>query len=302
MTDVKWIKIVVNIFDDDKIKLIEALPDGDSIIVCWFKLLCLAGQKNNFGILMLNDRIAYTDEMLATVFRRPLQTVRLALETFEQFGMVEIVNGAITIPNWEKHQNLDKLQELREYNRLAQQKSRAKRKELLAVNDMSMTSQSRQDTDIDIEKDIDKEILTETNVSVCRTKDVRRVMEAWNSLGLQQLREIKGDTKRGRMLRARVNEYGVDAVMEAIENVRKSAFLRGQNGKGWTITFEWFVAPNNFIKVLEGNYDDTKAPAPQAAGKPKKRSQFQTAAEYAARPNEIEEDKLAAIKAAFGME
>ena len=302
MTEVKWIKIVVNIFDDDKIKLIEALPDGDSIIVCWFKLLCLAGQKNNFGILMLNDRIAYTDEMLATVFRRPLQTVRLALETFEQFGMVEIVNGAITIPNWEKHQNLDKLQELREYNRLAQQKSRAKRKELLAVNDMSMTSQSRQDTDIDIEKDIDKEILTETNVSVCRTKDVRRVMEAWNSLGLQQLREIKGDTKRGRMLRARVNEYGVDAVMEAIENVRKSAFLRGQNGKGWTITFEWFVAPNNFIKVLEGNYDDTKAPAPQAAGKPKKRSQFQTAAEYAARPNEIEEDKLAAIKAAFGME
>lgn len=302
MTEVKWIKIVVNIFDDDKIKLIEALPDGDSIIVCWFKLLCLAGQKNNFGILMLNDRIAYTDEMLATVFRRPLQTVRLALETFEQFGMVEIVNGAITIPNWEKHQNLDKLQELREYNRLAQQKSRAKRKELLAVNDMSMTSQSCQDTDIDIERDIDKEILTETNVSVCRTKDVRRVMEAWNSLGLQQLREIKGDTKRGGMLRARVNEYGVDAVLEAIENVRKSSFLKGQNGKGWTITFEWFVAPNNFIKVLEGNYDDTKAPAPQAAGKPQKRSQFQTAAEYAAKPNEIEADKLAAIKAAFGLE
>ena len=301
MTDVKWIKIVVDIFDDDKIKLIEALPDGDSIIVCWFKLLCLAGQKNNFGILMLNDRIVYTDEMLATVFRRPLQTVRLALETFEQFGMVEIVNGAITIPNWEKHQNLDKLKELREYNRLAQQKSRAKRKKLLAVNDMSMTSQSCQDTDIDIEKDIDKELLTETNVSVCRTKDVRRIMEAWNSLGLQQLREIKGDTKRGGMLRARVNEYGVDAVLEAIENIRKSAFLRGQNGKGWTITFEWFVAPNNFVKVLEGNYDD-KAPAPQPAGKPQKRSQFQTAAEYAAKPNEIEVDKMAAIKAAFGME
>lgn len=302
MTDVKWIKIVVDIFDDDKIKLIEALPDGDSIIVCWFKLLCLAGQKNNFGILMLNDRIAYTDEMLATVFRRPLQTVRLALETFEQFGMVEIVNGAITISNWEKHQNLDKLQELREYNRLAQQKSRAKRKELQAVNDMSMTSQSCQDTDIDIEKDIDKEILTETNVSVCRTKDVRRVMEAWNSLGLQQLREIKGDTKRGGMLRARVNEYGVDDVLEAIENIRKSSFLKGQNSKGWQITFEWFVAPNNFIKVLEGNYDDTKATAPQPAGKPQKRSQFQTAAEYAAKPNEIEVDKMAAIKAAFGME
>lgn len=117
MADVKWIKIVVDIFDDEKMLLIESLPDADSIVVCWFKLLCLAGKQNNDGVLMLNDRIAYTDEMLATVFRRPLQTVRLALETFEQFGMVEILNGAITIPNWGKHQSLDRLDKLREYQR-----------------------------------------------------------------------------------------------------------------------------------------------------------------------------------------
>lgn len=141
-----------------------------------------------------------------------------------------------------------------------------------------------------------------SEVPIFKTKDAKRIMEAWNSLGLQQLREIKGDTKRGGMLRARVNEYGVDDVLEAIENIRKSSFLKGQNSKGWQITFEWFVAPNNFIKVLEGNYDDTKATAPQPAGKPQKRSQFQTAAEYAAKPNEIEVDKMAAIKAAFGME
>lgn len=152
MADVKWIKIVTDIFDDEKMILIESLPDADSIMVCWFKLLCLAGKQNNSGVLMLNDRIAYTEEMLATVFRRPLQTVRLALQTFEQFGMVEIINGAITIPNWEKHQNVDKLMELREYNRLAQQRSREKRKALSAVNDMSMTCQPSQGTDIDIDK------------------------------------------------------------------------------------------------------------------------------------------------------
>lgn len=152
MADVKWIKIVTDIFDDEKMILIESLPDADSIMVCWFKLLCLAGKQNNSGVLMLNDRIAYTEEMLATVFRRPLQTVRLALQTFEQFGMVEIINGAITIPNWEKHQNVDKLMELREYNRLAQQRSREKRKALSAVNDMSMTCQPSQGTDIEEDK------------------------------------------------------------------------------------------------------------------------------------------------------
>ena len=117
MSEVKWIKIVTDIFDDEKILLIESLPERDSIIVIWFKLLCMAGKQNNGGVFLLNDRIAYTDEMLATIFRRPLNTVRLALQTFEQFGMVEIVNDTITIPNWDKHQSLDRIQKNRDQTR-----------------------------------------------------------------------------------------------------------------------------------------------------------------------------------------
>ena len=94
-TDVKWIKIVTDIFDDEKILLIESMPEADSIIVIWFKLLCMAGKQNNKGIFLLNDKIAYTDEMLATIFRRPLNTVRLALKTFENYGMIEIVNNVM---------------------------------------------------------------------------------------------------------------------------------------------------------------------------------------------------------------
>lgn len=145
----KWIKIVVDIFDDEKILLIEALPEADSIIVIWFKLLCLAGKINNCGVLMMNERIAYTDEMLSQVFRRPINTIRLALKTFERFGMIEIVNDTIFIPNWEKHQSVDRMMEMKEYNKIKQRESRARRKALLSanesadpnVNDMSMTCQ-----------------------------------------------------------------------------------------------------------------------------------------------------------------
>ena len=62
----KWIKITTDIFDDEKILLIESLPDAYSIIVVWFKLLCLAGKQNNSGVFMMG-RIAYTDKMLATI-------------------------------------------------------------------------------------------------------------------------------------------------------------------------------------------------------------------------------------------
>lgn len=117
MADVKWIKIVTDIFDDEKILLVESLPEADSLIVVWFKLLCLAGKQNNGGVFMLNDKIAYTEEMLATIFRRPLNTIRLAIQTFTQFGMIEVVDNVITIPNWDKHQNTDSLDKIRAQNR-----------------------------------------------------------------------------------------------------------------------------------------------------------------------------------------
>lgn len=161
MAEVKWIKICTDIFDDEKIMLIEGMPEADSIIAIWFKLLCLAGKQNNGGVFMLNEKMPYTEEMFSLIFRRPLNTVRLALATFEQFGMVEIVNKTYTIPNWEKHQNADKLAEIREYNKLKQRESRAKKKLLQDVNDnvndKSMTSQQCQDIEEDKEGDKEKE-------------------------------------------------------------------------------------------------------------------------------------------------
>ena len=126
MADVKWIKLSSNIFDNTKIKQIEVLPDGDTIIVIWVKLLCLAGNINDNGFVYLTKEIPYTDQMLATQFNRPLTTVQLALNIFKQYGMIDIIDDILYISNWEKYQNVDRLSEIREYNRLAKQKSRAK--------------------------------------------------------------------------------------------------------------------------------------------------------------------------------
>lgn len=128
MAEVKWIKIVTGIFDDEKIQLIDAMPDADAILVIWFKLLCLAGKCNRNGLLMMNDRIAYTDGMLSAIFRRKESTIKLALTTFEQFGMIEIIDNVITITNWEKHQNVEGLDKIRDQNRERVAKHREKKR------------------------------------------------------------------------------------------------------------------------------------------------------------------------------
>ncbi len=141
MAEVKWIKITTDIFDDEKILLIESLPDAYAIITVWFKLLCLAGKQNNSGVFMMG-RIPYTEQMLATIFRMKESSVTMALRTFEQFGMVELVDGVITIPNWNKHQSLDAYEKKKAYDRQYRMEQREKQRLLATKSDCQTTSRT----------------------------------------------------------------------------------------------------------------------------------------------------------------
>ena len=157
MADVKWIKITTDIFDDEKVLLIESMPSADSIIVIWFKLLTFAGKQNNDGVFLMSNRIAYTDEMLASIFRRDINTVRMALSAFETFGMIEIVDNVITIPNWNKHQSLDAYEKKKERDRLYQAERRAAQKALVEKSsDKSSDCKTTPSSDIAV-SDKDKE-------------------------------------------------------------------------------------------------------------------------------------------------
>lgn len=141
MAEIKWIKIVTDIFDNRKIKQIESLPEGDTIIVIWFKLLCLAGVINDSGNIYITDEIPYTDETLSTQFNRPLKTIQLAMKTFQAFGMVEIIDDILKISNWENYQNIEGMEKVREQNRLRKQRQREREKLLLEEShDMSRDS------------------------------------------------------------------------------------------------------------------------------------------------------------------
>ena len=102
-----------------------------------------------------------------------------------------------------------------------------------------------------------KDDLIVSNDTIC-SNDLERIFEAWNSLsdlGITQIRGIVKGTKRCSQVRKRVHDYGIDAVLVAINKIRDSKFLQGK-ATDFTITFDWFIRPNNFIKVYEGNYDD----------------------------------------------
>lgn len=94
-----------------------------------------------------------------------------------------------------------------------------------------------------------------------RQTDVQRAVDKWNeltSVGIKSVSKLSSSSQRYDRLKARINEYGIDDVLLAIDKIKDSDFLQGKSKKSWVITFDWFVRPNNFPKVLEGNYDNNK--------------------------------------------
>lgn len=249
MADVKWIKITTDIFDDEKILLIEAMPSADSIIVIWFKLLALAGKQNNDGVFMMSHRIAYTDEMLATIFRRDLNTVRLALNAFESLGMIEIINDVITIPNWSKHQTLDSYEKKKERDRLYQAERR-ERQRLLAEKSSDTSSDiaiSEEDKEEDKEGEGDKEN---------KRTDFQSVVDLFHSICISFPKVRSLSDARKKAIKARLNTYTMDDFKTVFENAEGSSFLKGKNDRNWSANFDWLIADKNMAKVLEGNYAD----------------------------------------------
>src|SRR5699024_3549877 len=121
----------------------------------WVKLLAQAGKTNSSGYIFLSENIPYTDEMLATIFGRPLSTIRLALKTFEDLGMIGIDdNSFVSITNWEKYQNIEGLDRIKEQNRLRQQRYRDEKQ---LENKSNVTVTSRNGTEEELEEDIDKD-------------------------------------------------------------------------------------------------------------------------------------------------
>lgn len=243
MADVKWIKITTDIFDDEKILLIESLPDAYAIITVWFKLLCLAGKQNNSGVFMMG-KIAYTDKMLATIFRMKESTVTMALQTFEQFGMVEIIDGVITIPNWGKHQNLDQLESKKEYMRNYMQEYREKQKLLTGKTNsktnskanskanVSQADKEEEEEERDIEKD--KKSVRETTHTIFKrllpdyvlSDDLQSKMEEWITYKTERKEPYKEQGMKSLLCQVENNsmQYGSQAICDLIDECMASGW------------------------------------------------------------------------------
>lgn len=248
----------------DTIDYFMSQPDGANYVVL-YQMLCLKTINTDGRLSRQIGEVVIKYDI--PKIQRDLKwfsadTIRVALNLYKAFGLVyEDVDGTLVLTD---HRNLVG-SETDAASRMRNVRSRRIEASHGSVTQGEQTANivtpeiDNRDRDKEIrDKSIEKEIdLTVSNDTVCRTSDVRRVVDAWNSLGLSHVDKVTNNSNRGKMLKSRINEYGTEAVVDAVMRIKKSSFLRGQNKNGWTITLDWLVKPNNFTKVKEGQYDDS---------------------------------------------
>lgn len=166
MSDVKWIKLSVNVFDDEKFDAIKTLPDSNDMQLVWVKLLCLAGKCNESGFLMISREIPYTDEMLAQRFNMDVGVVQRALSLFQSLDMMEVIDNIYMVSNWSKYQTLDSYEKAKERDKLRKRAERAKKKALL---------EEQENVSVDMSVDSPKTVHGFCSISISNNNNINNI-------------------------------------------------------------------------------------------------------------------------------
>ena len=249
-----WLKLQDGFFGSKRIKKLRKIAGGDTYTIIYLKMQLLA-MKNN-GVLEYTGLESTFAEELALDLDEEPENVSVTVNYLLSCGLMETNdNKEFFIP----YAVMNTGSETAAAKRVRDHRERKALQCNADVTGVKRIGNVEKEKEKEKEKEIEEDSITVSSDTVRQTQSVRRVVEAWNELksyGIKEVIKLSSESKRYGSLCARIDQYGIETVLKAIENIKHSDFLQGKSKKGWVITFDWFVLPNNFPKVLEGNYDN----------------------------------------------
>ena len=261
-----WMKLKESFMTSDTVDYLMSQPDGANYVVL-YQMLCLKTINTNgrFSRQIGEMIIPYDIGKIKRDCKWfSIDTIRNALTLFKSFGLIyEEVDGTLVLSNYEEMVGSE--------TDWGEKKRRQRNSELQSgdntgdnvplpvpenvptdIRDKILDIRDEENRDEDTREQSD---LLDSDESNCRA-DAQRVIDAWNELPLEsKVQRMSKDSTRSKSLGARIREYGVEKVLEAVAMINNSDFLLGRKTE-FQITFDWFVKPNNFSKVISGNYNN----------------------------------------------
>ena len=253
-----WLKLKDNFFNQKEVKKLRRIAGGDTYTIIYLKMQLLSIKKD--GIIEFEGTEKDLAEQLSYEIDEDLNNIQVTLSFLKVNNLIEEIsenNFLLTkVPDCigKEGASAERVRRHRERKALLEKEKEQKMLQCNGEVTNSNNAVIKSNTEIEKEKEIEIEIEKDNNIS----KDIfiNKVVSEWNSIGVSPIKLIRGT--RQKMLNARIKEYSEEGVLQAINNIKHSDFLKGQNKNSWVITIDWFLKPNNFIKVYEDNYNSKK--------------------------------------------
>lgn len=245
-----WLKLNVDFFEREEVKLIENMPNGKEYIIFYMKLLLKSA--NSDGKLLFKDVIPYTEDMLATVTGINVDVVRTAVKLFLKLGLMQkLSDGALFMLETQKMIGCEteyakKKREYREKKKVeAIEDKSGTKKDIVQIEDRTKKDIEKTDDDIvqigeKTKKDnVLQEIEIEKEIEIEIEKDIRE-KEKENSLTHSQsikekfsnlLLMIAQATKTTvHQVSLQINPMEIiDRLDDYIEAINQSEYLQGKS-------------------------------------------------------------------------
>ena len=249
-----WLKLKDNFFNQKEVKKLRRIAGGDTYTIIYLKMQLLSIKKD--GIIEFEGTEKDLAEQLSYEIDEDLNNIQVTLSFLKVNNLIEEIsenNFLLTkVPDCIGKEGASAERVRRHRERKALLEKEKEQKMLQCNGEVTNSNNAVIKSNTEIEKEIEKEI----NNNISKDIFINKVVSEWNSIGVSPIKLIRGT--RQKMLNARIKEYSEEGVLQAINNIKHSDFLKGQNKNSWVITIDWFLKPNNFIKVYEDNYNSKK--------------------------------------------
>lgn len=274
-----WLKLSDDFFKSKPVKKLRRIAGGDTYTVIYLKMLLVAlkqdgkiyyeGVEDTFADELALDLDEDAENVKVTIAFLKAQNLLVDGDVENEYILPEC--AAMTGTESDSAERMRRMRErkaLKCNDDLPQCYAQASQCDDDVTDSYENVTLEKENRYKSIDTDSETRYKSNTNNSqsgdvTCETQsvslDIKEIAEAWNelqSLGIQPISKMTASSARYRKLSARIREHGKDKVLSAIEQIKVSNFLQGLNDRGWAITFDWFVMPNNFVKVLDGNYSN----------------------------------------------
>lgn len=245
-----WIKIHRDLLDNE-LWSDKPFTKGQA----WVDLLLLANHKDKNVLIGSHTEMVERGSFITSELKLMerwgwgRKKVKLFLNFLESQKMIERnannKRTAITIVNYGFYQDCDLPKE--------QQKNSKGTTEEQQRNNRGTAKEHKQERKNERMKEY-----IDTDVSI-KQHSIQSIIDAWNQLepyGIKMIYRINTGSKRCTSLIALLEQFGEEKVIQAVDKVKQSDFLQGKTDTRFSLNFDWFINPDNFVKVLEGKYDE----------------------------------------------